>query len=437
MKEALKKIIQEFQEAERPHLVRRDRPVDLSVPKTLSLVGPRRSGKTYFFFQLIGDLIAKGIAKEQIIYLDLEDPRLYPFSWKDIDQVLDAHSELFPELKGDRYVFLDEVQEVQGWERAVRALGDRPKCRVFITGSSSKVLNTDIATSLRGRTISYDVLPFSFMEFLNAKGLTVDQRTQYSVKRHAVMKALDEYIEFGGYPEVVLTKDKDTKVRILREYFNTMIIRDLIERYHIRNTVLLKEMAIFLITNLSHQFSISKYHRSIKEQHDVSKKTVQSFLSHFEDVRLVFPIKLYSHSIRVQQANPVKVYSTDVGLITAIGFYTSEDRGRIIENIVLLELMHRKLSDPRLELFYWKKDNCELDFVVKSGKDVQQLVQVSWSIKDANTKKRELEGLSKAMEAFGIKKGLLITHDEEGLEKLDGGRTVTIVPLWKWSIAGL
>ncbi|MBM4250025.1 MAG: ATP-binding protein, partial [Euryarchaeota archaeon] len=324
----------------------------------------------------------------------------------------------------------------RGWERAVRALGERPGCRVFITGSSSKVLSTDIATSLRGRTISYDVLPFSFLEFLHAKGLTVDERTPYSTRRHAVAGRLDEFMEFGGYPEVVLAGDRDTKVRILREYFNTMMIRDLIERYHIRNTVLLKEMAIHLISNLSCQFSISGYQRSVRERHGISKKTVQNFLSHFEDVRLVFPVKLFSPSLRTQQANPVKVYCADVGLRTAIGFYTSEDRGRILENLVLLELEHRRFREPRMEVFYWKGGNRELDFVVKIGQDVRQLLQVGWSLDDAATRKRELEGLSRAMEAFGLREGFVITRDEEGRERLGGGRTATIVPFWKWAVSG-
>jgi len=435
MKETLKRLIQEFQENELPQLVQRNISLDLNVPKTITLIGPRRSGKTFLFYQLMKTLIAQGIPKERIMYLNFEDPRLYPFQWKDIDQVIEAYSELFPEQKGDKYVFLDEVQEIDGWEHAVRALSDRPGFRTFLTGSSSKLLSTDIATSLRGRTLSYSIMPFSFSEVLRSNDISVDRRTPYSNKRHVIKKVLEEYMEFGGYPEVVLAQSRDTKVRILREYFNTMIVRDLVERFHIRNILLLKEMTIFLITNMSNLFSISGYHRSVKERHDVSKKTIMTFLSYLEDVHLVFPVKMYSTSLRAQQANPVKVYGVDVGLRTAIGFYTSEEYGKIIENLVFLELMHRKFTRPMMDIFYWRGKNTEVDFVLKEGRDIEELIQVGWSLKDQKTRKRELAGLLEGMEEFGLKEGLLITGDEEGSEKI-GNRIINYVPLWKWLITG-
>ncbi len=431
-KNIIKKIIIEFHESELPELIKRDSGIDLNSNKIVTLIGPRRSGKTFILYLIIRLLEDKGVDKKNVVYINFEDPRIYPFAAADIDVLIEAYRELYPE-RSTPYLFFDEIHEITDWERAVRYLDDKKQYKIFLTGSSSKLLSSEIATALRGRTISYKIFPFSFLEILKARNINVNKTISYSQTRFKVINQLDEYMSFGGFPEVVLEENERTKLRILQEYFNTIFIKDLIERYKIRNISFLKVLIKFLISNISNYFSISKYHRGIVQQYNLSKKTILNYLSYLEDVNFMFTVKKYSPSIRIQDANPAKIYCIDVGLRTATGFYTSEDLGRTAENLVFIKLLQMKNLDPLIELYYWKGKNrkSEVDFVIKRGIKIVQLIQVIWDVEKESTKGREKKGLLDAMEEFGMELGLVITKDYESIEEIDN-KKIEYKPLWKW-----
>ena len=427
-KEILKRLIVEFHESELPELIERSMDVDLETRKIISIIGPRRCGKTYYLYYLIKRLIQQGEDKTRMLYINFEDERILPFSVKEFDLILEAYFELYPENKGRKiYAFFDEIQNVDGWEVAVRRMYDREKIRIFITGSSSKLLSKEIATALRGRTISYELQPFSFLEILRAKGIDLTPNLLYSSKRFHIKKLLNEYMKFGGFPEVVLENDETTKIRILQEYLNTIFFRDLVERYSVRNTILLKEIIRFLISNISRYFSVSKFYKLAKQNFKVTKRTILNYCSYLEDVRLTLFVKKFG-TLKEQMVNPRKIYCIDVGFKTASGFYTSEDLGRIAENLVFLKLREKQLRDPLVEIYYWKQKQ-EVDFIVKRGKKIEEIIQVCWDVEEA--KEREIKGILNAAEFFKIKKGIIITGDFEGEELIEGVK-IEYVPLWKW-----
>ena len=434
-KGVIKEAIKEFQEGELPELIEREVNIPLSSRKIISIVGPRRSGKTYLLFGLMKGLLSQNILQEQIVYLNFDDPRLLPCDASGIELILQAYRELYPEhMRKTNYLFLDEIQNVKDWELGVRRIHDTRKFRIFITGSSSKLLSKEIATQLRGRAISFEILPFSFREILLARNIKLDKNIAYSMERFHINKYLDEYLKIGGFPEVVLEENTDLKLRILKEYIETMFLRDLVERYNIRNQPLLRELVKFLTTNTASIFSLNAFYRWIKGTYPTTKRTLLNYVSYLEDTGLFFLVRKFSYSLKEQAQRPRKCYIVDNGLRTAYGFRLSEDKGKNLENAVFLELQHRRATNPLMEIFYWQDyKKREVDFVVREGKDIKKLIQACATIDDFSIKKREITALSKASEELKCNNLLVITLDYENEEKVNEKRIV-FKPLWKWLI---
>lgn len=413
--EVFKYLIKEFHESKLPPVISRE----FSIPETtkiVSLVGSRRSGKTFYFYQLIGELERKGVARSSVLYLDFDDDRLYPLNLAELSDVLDAYYELYPDNKEvQKYFFFDEIQNIDGWEKFVRRVAEKEKARVYITGSSSKLLSKEIATSLRGRTITFHVFPLSFAEFLKFKNVKLEKDFVYSNARFKIKKLFEEYLNYGGFPEVAVTER--LKKETLSEYYNVMIYRDIIERFSVRNTSLLKRLSKFLITNLSSPFSINAYYNAIKNEIKVSKETVLEYLSYLVDANIVHLSQIFSYSLKTQQANPSKVYCVDNGLRNAVALRFSKDDGRLAENLVFLELKRRG-QEP----YYWKKKK-EVDFVLKQGKKLSA-INVSLT-NEVNS--REVEGLREFKECFDADQLTVLTKDLE--QKKDG---IKYIPLWRW-----
>ena len=428
-KDFLKRLIVEFHESELPELIERKIiDVDLSTRKIVSIIGPRRCGKTYYLYYLMKKLAQQGVDKSRLLYVNFEDERILPFNVKDFNAILEAYFELYPENKNKEiYVFFDEIQNVDGWEVAVRRIYDKEKARIFITGSSSKLLSMEISTALRGRTISYELQPFSFLEVLTAKGVDVTPDLLYSSKRFRVKKLLEEYMEFGSFPEVVLEESENNRIRILQEYLSTIFFRDLVERYSVKNTILLRELVRFLVSNISRYFSASRFYKLAKQNFRITKRTVLNYCAYLEDVRLIIFVKKFG-TLKEQMVSSRKVYCVDVGFKTASGFYTSEDFGRIAENLVFLKLRESQLKDPLVEIYYWKEKH-EVDFIVKRGNTIEKIIQVCWDVEGA--KEREVKGLIEASRFFRVKEGVVITGDFESEEVVEGVK-IKYVPLWSW-----
>ena len=432
-KEALKELIREFQEWTLPDVVARELEVPLRSRKIISIVGPRRSGKTFYLYSLIKKLLSDGFPREGIVFVNFDDPRLLPCDALCLEELLQAYRELYPErMEETSYLFLDEIQNVKDWESGVRRLHDTERFRIYLTGSSSKLLSKEIASRLRGRGLSFELLPFSFREVLRAKGVKLDRNIAYSPRRAFVRKAEEEYLELGGFPEVVLEEDPAMKLRILREYVETMFIKDLVERYRLRNTMLLRELMKFLLTNTARRFSANSFYKWIKTSLPITKRTLLNYIHYLEDSALFFFLRKFSFSLKEQAQAVRKVYVVDTGLRASYGFRFSKEKGTNLENTVFLELYRRKTLTPLLELYYWRDSKGrEVDFVVKEGEKVKSLVQVSAELADPKTKQREMKSLLSASEALNCSDLQIITLEEEGVEKVSG-KTIRITPLWKW-----
>jgi len=415
-----KYMIKEFHEFSLPEII----PRDLRLPETkkiISVVGSRRSGKTFSFYQLIHNLLQKNVPKECILYMNFEDDRLLPLTITDLNSLLEAYYELYPDKKNkQKYFFFDEIQNIPQWELFVRRIQDKEKVKIYITGSSSKLLSKEIATSLRGRTLTFYLFPLSFKEFLLFHHVPMEKDISYTSARFKIKNLFGEYIDFGGFPEVVMAKN--LKQEILANYFDMFIYRDLVERFSIRNTRVLKMLCKYLITNTACAFSINSYYKSVKQETKVSKETILEYLSHLVDIGLISLVPMFSYSLKVQQVNPSKVYCIDTGLRNAVALRFSEDAGRLAENITFVDLKRRGY-----EPCYWKKTK-EVDFVIREKSNVLTAINVSYTDTLDN---REVEGLLEFKNTFPseVKKLMILTKN---VEQKKGD--IIYVPLWKWLI---
>jgi len=411
-------VIRDFQERGLPELVERELEVDLKLPinRATIIMGPRRCGKTYYCFQLIKKLRRKN---RYPLYVNLEDNRLSGATVGDLEQMLAIYYEMYPSEK-EFYVFLDEVQNVPHWEGFVRRLLD-DNVRVFITGSSSKLLSKEIASAMRGRSLSYIMLPFSFTEYLASKGIKV--RRYMSLKEKSrLLNMLHEYLEWGGYPECILYPKGREK--ILKEIIDITIFRDVVERYGVKNIRVLRLLINALIN--SPEFSIHRFYNFLKSMGvKISKNTLYTYSECLEDIFFVFFLRRFSTSYReIEQTRP-KVYLVDNGLLRINGISET----RLLENLVFLELYRRCESTKKL--FYYKtSDGKEVDFVI-CGEGVKQLIQVCYDISDYKTKERELKSLVRAAKELNCNNLLVITWDYEAKEEFKG-REIKFTPLWRW-----
>jgi predicted AAA+ superfamily ATPase len=432
MKDRFKRIIKEFHEKELPELVRRLDVADFSMlnsrlNKVVTLVGPRRAGKTYFLYQIMTGILQGGADISDILYVNFEDERITPLKSENLQDLLDAYFEMY-EGKPKPFVFLDEIQNVSGWDRFVRRLNDAG-LQVFITGSNSRMLGREIATSLRGRTITYEVFPFSFKEFISLRGVKLQKDTAYGKTRHRFGPLFEEYSFSGGYPEIVLTEGDSIKGRILQDYFNAIFYKDLVDRYSIKNTELLRQWLNLLIMNLSSLVSFSKVENEFKSRGmNLSRATLSYFARYVEEAFFGFFLEMYSESVRKRQVNPKKFYLIDVGLHNFLTFKFSENKGRILENLVFLELRRKAPS-----IFYYRTASGEeIDFLVKSRKEVR-LIQVCYDLHRLDVFTREKKALLSAMRELGLKQGTIITENDKRTQTEDG-QTLEIVPAWEWML---
>lgn len=423
----VKGYLLDFQKRNLPVLI--DRELKTSDTKKIkSIIGPRRAGKTFFMYQQIKKLTNSGIRKESIMYLNFEDTRLIEVNFKEIREVIKLHWQIYPEsTKDDLYIFIDEPQNIDKWEVAVRSLHDEG-FNIFLSGSSSRLLSKEIATSLRGRTISYIILPFSFIEFLKIKNLELDVKHLSTKEKSILLNFVDEYLEFGGFPEIILENNKENRIRIINEYFDLVVYKDIVERYRIKNIQLIKWLIKSLLVSFSKEFSVHKLYLTLKSRGlRLSKNTLYAYLSMLEDSMFAFFISKFKQSIRKTEFSINKAYLCDIGFAKLSEF--SEDKGRKIENIALLELKRR--VSPLEQIFYWTDGKSEIDFVVAQGLKIQQLIQVCHNIDDYDTKRRETRALVKASKELKCQNLLVITYDYEAEERIQG-KKIKFVPLWRF-----
>ena len=416
-------IIKDFQKRRYPDIVQRDihYPLDIPLDRAVVLSGPRRSGKTYLMYIGIKELFARKEDENSILYVNFEDSRLVGAASQDLNTLLEVFFEIYPDRNEKTWVFLDEIQVIPDWERFVRTLVDMENVNVFVTGSSSRLMSKEIATSMRGRSLTYNVYPFSFAEVLKAGKLEYEEYLS-SAQMGEIIQKLEDYVRYGGFPETVRYREEWD--RILSEIVDVTIFRDIVERYDVKNIKMLK-LFLNAIFN-SKEFSIHKFYNFLKSQgHKVSKNTLYTYFGYFEDSFIVFPLKRFSYSYKNIESSISKIYLVDNGLLSLQGI---QDYGRLIENIVFIELKRRSKGD----LFYYKSTSGrEIDFIIKEGKKVSELIQVCYMLDDFVTKEREVKALLQGSEELRCDNLLIITWDYEAVE-IVSGKNVRYVSLCKW-----
>ena len=426
MLDLFKTIIADFHAQPLPaDIVPRDLRVPREAGKMVSIIGPRRSGKTYYLYSLLQELRqADGAAGS--VYLNFEDDRLQLDSTH-LQLLLDAYQQLYPGADFGTVTFVfDEIQEVEGWEKFVRRVCDTVSKRVFLSGSSAKLLGREIASALRGRCLPYTLLPFSFVEYLRYHGADASE-ARTTAGRNRVIAHFDRFLLRGGYPET-MGYDDDLFVRTIQSYVDIMMYRDIIERHDVRSVHLVRDMVRRLIANNALTFSVNKYYNDLRSRGvRASKDTLYALLDHFADAFFILPVNRHDPSVAKQEQVLKRVYLNDPGIAAAYSFEPTANVGRLLETVVLLELVKR--GDEA----YYYADGAECDFVVQRRERVMQAVQVCYELTSEN-EQREVRGLVAAMEAFGLKEGLLLTRLQEREIEVEG-KTIRVMPAWRWALS--
>jgi len=422
MKEAkVRSYIEDWYTKKLPSLVERELSVKPVKDKVISIVGPRRAGKTFYFYQLMRR------NKESCLYLDFEDSALVDVKFDEVLDVINLFTEITGKVPTD--IFLDEVQRVEKWETMVRTLLNRGGYRIFVTGSSSKLLSREVATQLRGRSLTYFLFGFSFREFLKAKGINLGEVLS-GIEKAKIKNLLREYLEFGSFPEIVLKEDKE---KILKEYHDTIFFKDFVERHELKSFDVAKFVFSQVLQSFSHEFSVNRLVNLLKSSGiRMGKNTVYDYVEKLQDTLAVFFVKKYSEKISLRESWPRKVYVCDTGISKVIRF--SADFGRLMENVVFIEELRRINDNPLLEIFYWKdRQQNEVDFVLKEGLKIKQLIQVTYANGKDEIGRREIRALLKASEELRCKDLLIITWDYDDELEI-GNEKIKFIPLWKWLI---
>ncbi len=399
-----------------------------SLSKTKEIIvitGIRRCGKSTSLLQFCNDLINSGIKKEDILIINFEDPRLKKLNLDLLNKIYEIYlTELNPSKK--HYVILDEVQLIEGWEKFARFLHENKKVNVFVTGSSSKLLSSEYSSVLAGRHLDLEIKPLSFKEYLFFKNIEIKNALDISQNRHEIKRAFANYLKEGGFPKVTLANKEEDKRDLLGVYFRDIIIKDIVQRYNIKEINKLSELAKYYLTNVSTLQSFN----NIKNVLKLNLDTVERFSYYLSGVFLLNFVKKFSHSEKEQILNPRKVYCADNGLRGSVAFVFSEDYGRLAENLVF-----NKLNRKDLEIYYWKgRKQEEVDFLIKKKQKIVQAIQVCWNIEKPETKKREVEALVGVCKELKLKNGLILTEDASLIEIVDGVK-ISFQPLWRWLLS--
>jgi predicted AAA+ superfamily ATPase len=400
-------------------------PRNLGLPhdsgKIVALVGIRRSGKTYLLYATMRELESRGVDRRQMLYLSFEDDRLLPIQAGELELILRAHEELYPETARRRkYLFFDEVQNAPSWEIYLRRLHDTEDVSLFVTGSSSHLLSSDIATGLRGRSVSFEVFPLSFPEFLRFRGL--EHRPYSRTSESRMVAALEEYLQVGGLPEVVLAEPM-LRPRILKEYVDLLFYKDLVERHGVANPRLMRLLLRYCLGNPASLINVHKLYQDFRSQGlSLSKDTLYSYLDYLEDSFVVFTMPVAERSLRKQAVNPKKLHPIDWSLAYPFVPEPSIDLGRKLETAVFLHWRR-----TREDLGYVGGKG-ELDLVVNRERP-EHLINVDYSVSKASTWTREIRALEAAEARFSEAGRALVVHENTRREPPPG---IEVYDAWRY-----
>lgn len=407
-----------------------DRDVSLPIDRNeiITVPGVRRCGKSTLMEIAINRLLANGVRKENVLWIGFDDERIKYMTAEELDLVLQAYREMYPETElKDVWMFFDELPFVKEWEYFVLRLFKGSCKHIFICGSNASTLSVEMKSALRGWPHEIEVWPLSFREYLRFKSVDADSHLEQDKAR--VQVAFNEYNRLGGMPEPTLMPVLSEKYRKLQDYFDVMLLRDLVEHWQISKPQTVRYFLKRVMTTIASRLSVNAIYREIKASgRKVTKDDLYDWLAWAQSIYLVRKLDVYSRSVKSEISIPGKYYVIDNGLRSAVIPLQSDDDGKQLENTVYLELLRRKAHNEELSFF---SESGECDFVVSEGDEVKRLIQVTWDMSDAETRKREFSGLLEAAKATGCRDLTIVTRDEEG-EEIRDGLNVRIVPVCRF-----
>ncbi|MFW6025452.1 MAG: ATP-binding protein [Candidatus Woesearchaeota archaeon] len=410
-KETLRKVVFSQKNREKNTGITREitYEVNLDDDRIIILSGIRRVGKTTILYQLMEKV-------DNFCYFNFDDERLTGFEMNEFERL----NEILIEFYGDsEYYFFDEIQNVSGWERFVRRLQDEGK-KVIVTGSNASLLSSEFGTHLTGRYKLYEVFPLSFKEFLRFNDFNLDSINLLNSKdKVSLVEQFKKYLNKGGMPQYLKNEDED----YVKTLFENIIYRDIVSRYSLKSSKYITELSTYLVTNLS---KLTTYN-SLKNMLGLSNaSTVKNYIQYLNNSYLFFELNKFDYSLKKQLRNPKKVYLVDNSFKKILGFNFSKDIGRLLENLVFVELKRRGKN------IYYHKENKECDFVLKDGNDINQAYQICYSLNDEN-RDREVEGLFDALKSYNLDEGIILTYDQK--EEISyKNKKMKVIPVWFWLI---
>lgn len=390
------------------------RQLDIEEAGNYVFVGIRRAGKSYMLYQFIQELLKKGHSINEILFINFEDERIADIKSTELNLILESYSELY---SGEPILFLDELQNVEGWEKFARRLADENR-RIFITGSNAHMLSREIATTLGGRYLIREVYPFDFGEYLRYEHINLETNWEYASIKADVVRLFEDYFSFGGLPEVIHYNDKRSWLTSL---YQKIFFSDIVVRNGIRNELMLRLLVRKLAENVLQPTSIQRLKNILEGTgNKIARNTIQEYLNHLQEAYITFSISNFTDKLTERQSYR-KHYFYDNGILN---LFLYQPETKLLENLVALTLW-KKYGE---RLFYYMK-NVEVDFFIP---EADTAIQASYSITDDLTFEREVNALIKINQAFSnINKLFIITKNQEK-EILLENITIKVIPVWKW-----
>lgn len=422
-KDQLKTIIVDSQKMTLPKMWKRDLQIPLESGKIITLSGVRRSGKTFHLFNVMHQLKKQGVPEDRMLYINFEDERLH-LTVEELDLILQAYQELYPDIiLADCYLFFDEIQEILGWEKFIARVYASVTKHVFITGSNARLLSKEIATSLRGRTITFEIYPLSFSEY--AQVLSPGINIHGSKNRAHIARLFSKFMREGGFPEIIKL-EAELKEKVLQEYFNVMVFRDIVDRYQISNSIVLKYFCKRAIGASAGEFSVNKIYNELKSQgYQISKDTLYLYQGYIDAIYLNRFISKHSYSVVKSESSLKKIFVIDQGLGAALDYKLAQDESRLLETTVALELLKAEKH------IVYQKNGSECDFIILNKGTAEEAIQVTTSLEDPKTREREIKGLVNTCIQYSLNKGTIITLDHAE-EIVLNGVAISVIPAWRY-----
>lgn len=410
-------------------LKRRENPLPMALNKIVTIPGVRRCGKTSRMEVVANELLKQNVDRKRILWIGFDDERLVKMQSDELEQIIEAYREMYPDIDvSDVYMFFDEIQLIDGWEYFVMRLYKHYTKNIYISGSNATMLSSELKSALRGWPVEEETLPLSFREYCGFKGVDADGWLESDLAK--IRNAFYAYNNKGGFPEVVLTDNPLQKAKILQGYFDTMLLKDLVEHSGLSNVEALRYFLKRIMANLTKPTSIRAIHGDLKSRGlKVSKDSLYDWAGYACGIFMFIRISNYSKSLQKIESSQPKYYCIDNGLRDAVLLPQSDDDGKKLENTVFLQLYRQRTSVDRI---YYYQGKGECDFVVQRGVDIAQLIQVTWDMNDEETRKREINGLIEASVATNCNSLMIITAGQQEEITTDDGKRIQVVPAWRW-----